>query len=91
MHNCKFSAASGTIGLIIFGAHGDGRVWLPDWQHNEIGWAYALAVFGVVFLYISGTLFTIEARVHRKRKERERIAAQSAYHMEPTKAAHTTI
>ncbi|XP_046988536.1 uncharacterized protein LOC124594220 [Schistocerca americana] len=85
------AAISGTLAVIIFGARGDGRDWLPNWEHNEISWSYALAVFGVVFLYLSGILFLVEGRVHRKRQKREREAAQSAYHMEPRKAAHTVI
>lgn len=35
------------IAVIIFGARGDGRDWMPNWEHNDMGWAYALAVLGI--------------------------------------------
>ncbi|KDR20697.1 uncharacterized protein LOC110828763 [Zootermopsis nevadensis] len=84
------AAVSGTIAVIIFGACGDGRDWMPNWEHNNISWSYALAVFGVLFLYISGILYLVEGRVHHKKRERAREATHSAYHMEQRKG-HTTI
>jgi hypothetical protein len=81
---------SGTIAVIIFGACGDGRDWMPNWEHNNISWSYAMAVFGVVFLYVSGILYLVEGRVHHKKRQRAREATHSAYHMEQRKA-HTTI
>ncbi|KAJ4437342.1 hypothetical protein ANN_17481 [Periplaneta americana] len=84
------AAVSGTIAVIIFGACGDGRDWMPNWEHNDISWSYAFAVFGVLFLYISGVLYLVEGRVHHKKRERAREATHSAYHMEQRKA-HTTI
>jgi len=81
---------SGTIAVIIFGAYGDGRDWMQNWEHNNISWSYALAVFGVLFLYISGILYLIEGRVHHKKRQRAREATHSAYHMEQRKG-HTAI
>ncbi|PSN44594.1 hypothetical protein C0J52_17810 [Blattella germanica] len=83
------AAVSGTIAVIIFGARGDGRDWMPNWEHNNISWSYALAVFGVFFLYICGILFVIEGRVHHKKRLREREATHSGYHMEQRKAQTT--
>jgi len=86
----RLTAVSGTIAVIIFGACGDGRDWMPNWEHNNISWSHALAVFGVLFLYISGVLYLVEGRVHHKKRERAREATHSAYHMEQRKG-HTTI
>lgn len=61
---------SGTIAVIIFGARGDGRDWMQNWEHNDISWAYAMAVMGVLFLYISGILFLVEGRIHRMKKDK---------------------
>ena len=64
---------------------------MPNWEHNNISWSYALGVFGVLFLYISGILFIIEGRVHHKKHQRAtREATHAGYHMEQRKA-HTTI
>jgi TRAP-type C4-dicarboxylate transport system permease small subunit len=84
------TAVSGTIAIIIFGACGDGRDWMPNWEHNNISWSYALAVFGVLFLYISGILYLVEGRVHHKKRQRTQETTHSAYHMEQRKG-HTTI
>lgn len=86
----NLTAVSGTIAIIIFGAYGDGRDWMQNWEHNNISWSYALAVFGVLFLYISGIMYLIEGRVHHKKHQRAREATHSAYHMEQRKG-HTAI
>jgi len=78
-----FSAFLGTIAVIVFGAMGDSRAWMPDWQNNNLSWSFALGVVGVVCEYVSGILFLVEGRVQsRKKKLRE---SHSAYTME-TKA-----
>jgi ABC-type molybdate transport system permease subunit len=86
----NLTAVSGTIAVIIFGAYGDGRDWMQNWEHNNIAWSYAFAVFGVLFLYISGILYLIEGRVHHKKRQRAHEATHSAYHMEQRKG-HTAI
>jgi hypothetical protein len=68
--NLILSAICGIIAVIIFGARGDGRVWMPNWEHNDISWSYALAVVGSFILLAAGTLFLIEARRFRKKIER---------------------
>lgn len=64
------SAVCGTIALVIFGIHGDSRVWMPHWEHNDIGWSYGVAVAGTIALFISGVLFVIEGRVHQFKREK---------------------
>lgn len=44
---------------------------MPNWEHNDIGWAFALACIGVVFLLPSGALFMIEARRERYKRLNE--------------------
>ncbi len=67
------SAALGTIALIIFGVYGDGRDFMPDWEHNYLSWSFGLAFVGVVFQYVCGVLFLVEARIiARKEVARER-------------------
>lgn len=60
----------GIIAVIIFGARGDSRYWMPNWEHNDISWSYALAVIGSFILIVSGVLFLIEGRRHRKKQEK---------------------
>ncbi|XP_011311462.1 uncharacterized protein kune [Fopius arisanus] len=68
--NLTISGVSGLIACIIFGARGDGRDWMPNWEHNDISWSFAMAVVGSVFLLAAGMLFLVEARRHKKRLER---------------------
>ncbi|XP_063223878.1 uncharacterized protein LOC134531835 [Bacillus rossius redtenbacheri] len=87
------AAGSGTIAVVVFGAMGDGRVWMPNWEHNDLSWSYALAVLGVMLLYAGGILFVVEGRRHRarQRKAQQQLAPHhSAYAMEQRKG-HTVI
>lgn len=76
--------------MYIFGANGDGRDWMPNWEHNDIGYSYAMAVIGVICEYVAGTLFLVEARVHDMKKKRH-VDRGQMYHMEQRKSSHTTI
>ena len=40
------AAVCGTISLIIFGAQGDGRDFMPDWEQNYLSWSFGLAFVG---------------------------------------------
>ena len=40
------AAVCGTISLIIFGAEGDGRSFMPDWEQNYLSWSFGLAFVG---------------------------------------------
>uniref|UniRef100_A0ABD2VVS2 Uncharacterized protein n=1 Tax=Trichogramma kaykai TaxID=54128 RepID=A0ABD2VVS2_9HYME len=64
------AATCGIVSVIIFGAKGDGRDWMPNWEHNDVGWSYALAVVGSFILLAGGVLFLIEARRFAKKKEK---------------------
>lgn len=68
--NLTLAGICGIISVIIFGARGDGRDWMPNWEHNDIGWSFALAVVGSVTLIAAGILFLIEGRRHKKKQER---------------------
>merc|ERR1711956_182112 len=70
--------AFGTVALIIFGALGDGRDFMPDWEHNYLSWSFGLAFVGAVFNYVSGVLFLVEARIIRRKE----IAREKQYPME---------
>ena len=66
----SLSGICGVIAVLIFGGRGDYRDWMPNWQHNDIGWSYALAVIGSFSLLAAGILFLVEGRRHRKTIER---------------------
>ncbi|VVC94184.1 uncharacterized protein LOC126971179 [Leptidea sinapis] len=86
---------SGLISVIIFGARGDGRDWMPHWEHNDLGWAFALGVIGVFFLFPAGILFLVEARVRKYKRLHEMQSREpSSYGMRERKVAfpgHTDI
>ncbi len=67
------SAILGTMALIIFGSLGDGVDFMPDWEHNYLSWSFGLGFVGVTFMFVSGVLFMIEARIiMRKEMAREK-------------------
>ncbi len=63
-----FAGALGTIALIIFGALGDGRNYMPEWEHNYLSWSFGIAFVGLIFQYIAGVLFIVEARILHRRE-----------------------
>lgn len=71
MEFLAFAAVFGLIAVIIFGARGDGRDWMPHWEHNDMGWAFACACVGVCTLFPSGILFIVEARRERYKQLNE--------------------
>lgn len=85
------SGVCGTIAVIIFGANGDRRDWMPNWEHNDLSWSFALAAVGSILLIPAGALFLVEARRQRYRRlESSRPASE--YHMEMQKPpTHTDI
>lgn len=85
-----FSGFSGIISVVTFGARGDGRDWMPHWQNNDLGWAYALGVVGVISLFPAGILFLIVARVHKYKKLHEMQSREpSAYNMHERNLGYT--
>ncbi|EDW61233.1 uncharacterized protein kune [Drosophila virilis] len=61
----------GFIAVVIFGAKGDSRDWMPGWQNNDMGWSFALAVVGAVMLLPAGILYMVEARRERYKRLNE--------------------
>lgn len=66
-----FAAVFGLIAVSIFGARGDGRDWMPNWEHNDMGWSFACACIGVCTLLPSGVLYMAEARRERYKQLNE--------------------
>lgn len=81
---------SGLIAVLIFGANGDKRDWMPNWEHNDLSWSFAFAVIGSLLLFPAGALFLVEARRAKYRKLRES-RPPSHFSMEERKSSHTDI
>lgn len=64
------SGCCGVISVLIFGCRGDYRDWMPNWQHNDIGWSFAVGVIGSFVVLTAGILFLVEGRRHRRKIER---------------------
>jgi len=62
------AAVCGTISLIIFGAQGDGRDFMPDWEQNYLSWSFGLAFVGVAMQYVTAVLFLVEARIQQRKE-----------------------
>jgi len=75
-------AACGTIALIIFGAMGDGRNFMPDWEHNYLSWSFGLAFVGVVMMYVTAVLFLVEARIMQRKELARDLQEKQQYPME---------
>lgn len=73
----------GFLAVIIFGAMGDNRDWMPHWDHNHLSWSFGLAVVGVVSEFVAAVLFLVEFRI-QKRKESYR-QSHGVFTLEGTK------
>ncbi|KAF2901380.1 hypothetical protein ILUMI_04808 [Ignelater luminosus] len=80
----------GLIGVCIFGAYGDSRDWMPNWEHNDLGWSFAMAAVGTLLLLPAGALFMVEARRFRYRNLEES-RQPSHYSMDVRKPSQTDI
>lgn len=78
------AGACGTIALIIFGAQGDGRDFMPDWEQNYLSWSFGLAFVGVVFMYVVAVLFLVEARIMQRKEIARDSQEKQQYPMERT-------
>ena len=68
-----FAGLLASIALIIFGALGDNRDFMPDWENNYLSWSFGLGFVGAVADFVAGVLFIVEARIMtRKEIARER-------------------
>lgn len=89
------SGLCGFIACVIFGCYGDSRDWMPNWEHNNMGWAFALGVIGSFLLFPAGVLFLVEGRRAKYRRLNEiGNRGVGAYSMETTKShgrGHTDI
>jgi len=74
----------GTIALIIFGAEGDGRYFMPDWEHNYLSWSFGLAFVGVLLMYVVSVLFLVEARIINRKEIAREMKDNPQYPMERT-------
>lgn len=72
-----FPGIFGLVAVGIFGARGDGRDWMPHWEHNEMGWAFACACVGVCILLPSGVLYMVEARRERYKQLNEIVTREA--------------
>lgn len=79
--------------VILFGCYGDSRDWMPNWEHNNMGWSFALACPGSVMLFPAGILFLVEARRLKYKKLNEIGNREAAYSMDDRKryGGHTDI
>lgn len=66
-----FGSVFGFIAVLVFGANGDRRDWMPGWESNDMGWAFALACIGVVLLMPGSILYMVEARRERYKRLNE--------------------
>ncbi|KAH8325606.1 hypothetical protein KR067_002315 [Drosophila pandora] len=66
-----FGSIFGFIAVVIFGAKGDSRDWMPGWQNNDMGWSFAFAVVGSVLLLPAGILYMVQARRERYKRLNE--------------------
>lgn len=88
--NLLIAGFCGLISVLIFGANGDNRDWMPYWQHNDLSWSYAFAVVGSLLLFPAGALFLVEARRARYRRLQQS-QPSSQYSMDVRKSSHTDI
>ena len=64
----QFPAFFGILAVIIFGARGDGRDFMPEWEHNFHSWSFGLAAVGAILQCVDAVLFLIEARIMDRRQ-----------------------
>lgn len=64
-----FAGVSGGIAVIVFACLGNADGWMPEHANNFLGWAFGLAVVGVVACLISGSLFLTETSIQNKKRQ----------------------
>lgn len=60
------SAVFNSIAVIVFGALGDGRDWMPDPDHNYLSWSFVLGVIGTLVEYFAGVLLMVDGKHIKK-------------------------
>ncbi|XP_050071031.1 uncharacterized protein LOC126558983 [Anopheles maculipalpis] len=89
------AALCGLIAVATFGCYGDSRDWMPNWEHNDMGWSFALGVVGTFALFPAGILYIVEARraTYRRLNNIANTEMAAAYTMDERKyhGGHTDI
>ncbi|XP_023226086.1 uncharacterized protein [Centruroides vittatus] len=84
-----FAAICCTLAVIIFGALGDGRDWMPYPDHNYLSWSFGLGVLGAILAFITAILFFADALLV-KHKQKHSTQRQS-YRMEQTEVKNVNL
>jgi hypothetical protein len=74
----NFSGALGLVALAIFGILGDNETFMPDSEEIYLSWSFAMGFVGIFFMFVSGILFMVEARI----MARKEIAREIKFPME---------
>lgn len=87
------AGAFATFAVVLFGCYGDSRDWMPNWEHNNMGWSFALACPGSIMLFPAGILYLIEARRLKYKRLNEIGNREAAYSMDDRRkyGGHTDI
>ncbi|OQR67448.1 hypothetical protein BIW11_02195 [Tropilaelaps mercedesae] len=73
------SAVFNSVAVIVFGALGDGRDWMPDPDHNYLSWSFVLGVIGTLVEYFAGVLLLVDGKHLRKEIESD----NKSFQMQP--------
>ncbi|XP_039295453.1 transmembrane protein 182-like [Nilaparvata lugens] len=60
---------SGGLAVIVFALFANRDGWMPGHSNNFFGWAFALAISGVIETLIAGSLFLLEANIQKKKQK----------------------
>lgn len=60
---------SGAIAVIVFASLANRNGWMPGHANNFFGWSFALACIGVIAALVSASLYFVEAKIQRKKKD----------------------
>lgn len=65
------AAICAIIGVLIFGGRRFYRDWMPEWEHNDVGYSFVFAAIGSLTLLTAGILFLVETRRYVNKMERK--------------------
>lgn len=60
-----------TIAIIVFGALGDSRDWMPDPDNNYLSWSFGLGAVGSILQLIASVLFFLEYIIIRRKLKKQ--------------------
>lgn len=84
-----FAAICCTLAVIIFGALGDGRDWMPYPEHNYLSWSFGLGILGAILAYITAILFFVDSFMVRKKNKHS--TQRQSYRMEQTEVKNVNL